>query len=236
MYFNIKRGQHGHLFQGRFKSILVEADEYLKHLSRYIHLNPLRCNIIDNLEDYHWSSYQAFVGKKNIPAWLETDWILQLFGKNRKVAQKAYRDFSENIDHKKIKDPSSEIAGGLILGSPDFVDWVKQTFLKPKPDDNELSGLADLKPRPSVNQVVQRVADSLGCSIDHIICKGKRQNVARDVAIYIARETTGQGAVDLGHYFGGVKGQTISMCCTRVKKAMENSKSLERNINRLLKN
>jgi hypothetical protein len=233
MYFNVKRGRQGHLFQGRFKSILVDADEYLKHLSRYIHLNPLRCNIIEKLEDYPWSSYQAYAGKEKIPKWLEADWLLQLFGKNRKAANRAYRDFTEKVDIKKIKNPSSDMIGGLILGSPGFVNWVKQTFLQSRPDDSELSGLSDLKPRPSVNEVVRRVADSYGCTIDHIICKGKRQNVARDVAIYISRETTGQSAVDLGHYFGGIKGQTISMCCAKVKRAMANNKSLEHDINLL---
>jgi putative transposase len=234
MYFNVKRGLHGHLFQGRYKSILVDADEYLKHLSRYIHLNPLRCNIVEKIEDYPWGSYQAYVGKEKIPEWLETDWILQLFGKNRKAANRAYRDFTEGIDIKKIRNPSSDVIGGLILGSPGFVDWVKQTFLQPRPDDREFSGLSDLKPRPSVSEVARRVADSFDCTIDHIICKGKRQNVARDVAIYISRETTGQKAVDLGHFFGGVRGQTITMCCAKVKRAMENNKSLKRDINRLL--
>lgn len=235
MYFNVKRGHHGHLFQGRFKSILVEADEYLKHLSRYIHLNPIRSNMVKRPEDYFWSSYPAFVGEEQIPAWLETDSILQLFGKKRKSSQKAYRNFSEIIDIKNIENPYSDIVGGLVLGSPDFVNWVKQTFINSRPDDSEISGLSDLKPRPSVNEVVQRVADNYACSIDYILGKGKRGNIARDVAIYISRETTGQRAVDLGQYFGAIKGQAITMSCAKVKRAMETNKRLRRDINRLLK-
>ena len=83
-YFNRKRHRRGHVFQGRFKSILVDADEYLKHLSRYIHLNPLRAKMVEALSAYTWSSYPAFIGKAKVPVWLESDWLLGLFCKGRK--------------------------------------------------------------------------------------------------------------------------------------------------------
>ena len=64
VYFNRKYKRNGHLFQGRFKSVLVDADSYLKQLSRYIHLNPVRAGIVDRPTDYDWSSYTAFIGKR----------------------------------------------------------------------------------------------------------------------------------------------------------------------------
>jgi len=69
-YYNKKRRRSGHLFQGRFKSILVDADGYLKHLSRYIHLNPVRAKIVTNPSEFSWSSYPAFIGKIKAPDWL----------------------------------------------------------------------------------------------------------------------------------------------------------------------
>jgi REP element-mobilizing transposase RayT len=60
-YFNRKQDRSGHLFQGRFKAILIDADAYLKHLSRYIHLNPVRAGIINTPRQYHWSSYPSFI-------------------------------------------------------------------------------------------------------------------------------------------------------------------------------
>jgi len=72
-YFNRKRGRHGHLFQGRFKAILIDADEYLKHLSRYIHLNPVRAKMVSNRAEYKWSSYPAFIGKQKKPQLLQTE-------------------------------------------------------------------------------------------------------------------------------------------------------------------
>jgi len=69
-YFNVKRARSGHLFQGRYKAILVEIDEYAKELSRYIHLNPVRAKMVKTPEEYEWSSYQFYIGKKKPPEWL----------------------------------------------------------------------------------------------------------------------------------------------------------------------
>ena len=75
-YYNKKRQRSGHLFQGRFKSVLVEADEYLKPLSRYIHLKPVRAKMVAGPGEFLWSSYPAFIGKIKTPNWLETGSLL----------------------------------------------------------------------------------------------------------------------------------------------------------------
>jgi putative transposase len=69
-YFNVKRDRSGHLFQGRYKAILVEKDEYAKELSRYIHLNPVRGKMVESPEEYVWSSYQSYIGIQKTPKWL----------------------------------------------------------------------------------------------------------------------------------------------------------------------
>ena len=69
-YFNIQRKRAGHLFQGRYKSILIEADVYAKELSRYIHLNPIRAGIVDTPEAYKWSSFQYYAIEREAPQWL----------------------------------------------------------------------------------------------------------------------------------------------------------------------
>ena len=78
VYFNRKRRRSGHLFQGRFKAVLIDADEYLKHLSLYIHLNPVRVGMVAHCKDYAWSSYPVFAGYSQLPEWLETHWLLSL--------------------------------------------------------------------------------------------------------------------------------------------------------------
>ena len=83
-YFNKKRDRQGHLFQGRFKAILIDADEYLTHLSRYIHLNPVRAKMVETPDEYPWSSYPAFIGKPKTLKSFESDRLLSYFGKNKK--------------------------------------------------------------------------------------------------------------------------------------------------------
>ena len=104
-YFNRKYKRNGYLFQGRFKSILVDADSYLKQLSRYIHLNPVRAGLVDRPTDYNWSNYNALIGKEIAPEWLETRWLLPQFGRRRKEAIAHYKDFVETIDAKKLESP-----------------------------------------------------------------------------------------------------------------------------------
>lgn len=76
-YYNKKRQRSGHLFQGRFKSVLVEADEYL---------NPVKAGMVNSPGEFSWSSYPAFIGKIKTPDWLETGWLLAAFGRKKKEA------------------------------------------------------------------------------------------------------------------------------------------------------
>ena len=80
-YYNRQHARVGHVFQGRYKGILVERDEYLLELARYVVLNPIRANMIKNIEDWKWSSYNAMTGKDVVQPWLEIDWILGQFSK-----------------------------------------------------------------------------------------------------------------------------------------------------------
>lgn len=137
-YSNRKRRRSGHLFQGRYKAILVDADEYLTHLSRYIHLNPIRARMVDHLKDYQWSSYPVFGGYSKAPEWLEIRWLLSLFGKDHKQAKRRCRSFVESVQNEKIADPSSDIVGGFILGGADFVNWIKDRFLNKDLQEKEI--------------------------------------------------------------------------------------------------
>jgi hypothetical protein len=93
----------------------VDADEYLKQLSRYVHLNPIRSNMVTELCSYPFSSYPAFIGQVKAPTWLELNWLLSLFGQSRRSAVN-YRDFFEKVDIANLQNPAKDITGGFILG------------------------------------------------------------------------------------------------------------------------
>ena len=234
-YFNRKRRRTGHLFQGRFKSILIDADEYLKHLSRYIHLNPLRAKIVEVLPEYKWSSYPAFVGKVKVPQWLETDWLHSLFGKKRKSAAGNYQAFVETIDITKLENPAKELTAGFILGGAEFVDWVKDTFLAERSKEREIPQLTSLKPRLTPDEVVAEVCNEFNCDRHLILQKGRKKNLARDVAIFLCRDFTGESGVELGRYFGNISGAGITVRHNHISKEIQKKWRLKGKINRLKK-
>lgn len=112
--FNRRHRRHGHLFQNRYKSILCQEDAYLLELVRYIHLNPLRANIVDNLkalEKYPYCGHSVFF-KKGYRPWQDTDYVLNLFQSNISGARKRYREFvAKGVDQGHRDDL---MGGGLI--------------------------------------------------------------------------------------------------------------------------
>jgi putative transposase len=118
--FNRRHEKVGHLFQGRFKAILVERDSYLLELARYIVLNPVRAKTVKNPERYPWSSYRPTLGLAPVPKALTTDWILDQFAKTPAVARKRYAAFV----HAGIGaiSPWSELKGQVLLGDDAFIE------------------------------------------------------------------------------------------------------------------
>ncbi len=210
-YFNRKRHRQGHLFQGRFKSVRVEAEEYLKELSRYIHLNPVRAGIVKNPKGYAWSSYKAYIGKIKRPEWLETQWLLSRFGRKKREAEEQYRIFVETVDHKQLENPEKDLTGGFILGSGEFVKRVKETFVDPREEGKEIPHLTFLKRTIKTETIIDTVGSEFGCTRAKILEKGRQGNLARDMAIYLARDLSGESAQSLGAYFGGISGAGITM-------------------------
>ena len=158
-YFNVKRGRSGHLFQGRYKAILVDIDEYAKELSRYIHLNPVRTKMVKTPEEYEWSSYQFYIGEKKPPEWLYRDFILGYFGKKVSIAQKEYHKFVTALINKKYDNPLDEVVSSTLLGSPDFIAFIKDKFLSGKKPDKGLPALKTALGRNIKMFLCQRYTD-----------------------------------------------------------------------------
>jgi putative transposase len=98
--FNRRWGRVGHLFQGRYKAVLVEKDAYLLTLARYVALNPVRVGWRERPEHWRWSGYRALVGLEARPPWLSTDWILGQFARERPRARARLREFvADGIAH-----------------------------------------------------------------------------------------------------------------------------------------
>lgn len=109
----------GHVFQGRYKSILVEKDGYLLELARYVVLNPVRAGMVGDAGEWHWSSYQAMIGAVAPPPWLQTNWILGQFGERRDSARAGYKNFVRaGVGLPSVWDG---LQGQIFLGGEEFV-------------------------------------------------------------------------------------------------------------------
>jgi len=118
--FNRRHRKVGHLFQGRFKAILVERDSYLLELARYVVLNPVRARMVKVAQDYSWSSYRPTMGLDPVPTCLSIEWLLSQFAKTKPVARQRYAAFVQaGIGQ---SSPWKALKGQVLLGSEAFVE------------------------------------------------------------------------------------------------------------------
>ena len=147
---NYVRGSVGHVFQSRYKSILVEKDNYLLELCRYIALNPVRAGIVENPEDWKWSSYRATLGLAKPPKYLNTSWILKNFDEDIEKSKKKYEKFVfEGIGK---ESPWRELRGRIFLGSKKFMEEYEGK-LSEKENETEITRIERFANRPSLEEI-----------------------------------------------------------------------------------
>jgi hypothetical protein len=122
-WINFRRSRTGHVFQGRYKALLLDADAYLLELVRYVHLNPVRAGMVPMSEDYPWSGHRGYIGDELLP-WLTTEWVLSMLAPRADRARKAYQAFvadgiAETTRRGEFHTGTCE---GRILGDDDFAD------------------------------------------------------------------------------------------------------------------
>ena len=161
-YFNVKRKRSGHLFQGRYKAILVEADAYATELTRYIHLNPVRAGMTVRPEAYPWSSYRAYIGQTALPEWLRSGFILDIFTSHRAQAQKMYQQFVEDLLQEDYDSPLKGVVASTLLGSAAFITAITVQHLGERQADLQLPALKKLIGGPSLDAIIAGVERAVG--------------------------------------------------------------------------
>jgi len=227
VYINKRHRRSGHLFQGRFKAIVVDKENYLLQLSRYIHLNPVRSGITTNPMNYKWSSYQEFF-RKNRRGLVEIDDTLSYFSEDKNIAIKKYREFVEigAIDDRSWLD---EIKAGVILGKERFLEGIKK-ILAGKDTDDEIPALKKLiRADVSAEKVLKVITDKYG---EDILRNKKKENIGRDIGIYLCRTLTGLKNIEIGRIFN-IKGAAISIILKKIEKEIDVSNHLKADIEEL---
>jgi putative transposase len=179
-WINRTHDRVGHVFQGRYKSIIVQKESYLLELARYIVLNPVRARMVRTARNWPWSSYRATIGEANSQGGLNTHWILAGFAKRKSIAKERFKVFV--AEGKNQPSPWEELTNQVFLGSEQFVTKVRKHIS----DDKDLSEIPSSQKRPLAKPMSYY----------------RNKFVNRDDAIVAAFESGGYNMKQVGDYFG----------------------------------
>jgi putative transposase len=182
---NWKYMKTGHVFQGRYKAILVDKESYLLELCRYVVLNPLRAKIVKRPQEWKWSSYRSTTGTAKTPQWLTTDWILAQFSRSRRRAQRLYHQFIMQGIPKET--PWKDLKGQIFLGDKGFIEECKRN----------LDASSDLREIPHLQRYAERPV-----LVELLHEEIQRDKDQRNRAIYHAHVTYGYTLKEVADHLG----------------------------------
>ncbi|MDD2366164.1 MAG: transposase [Desulfuromonadaceae bacterium] len=212
-YFNTKRKRSGHLFQGRYKAILVEVDRYATELSRYIHLNPVRAGITSNPEEHLWSSYRQTIGMTETAKWLTTSFVLGYF--DGEDARDKYRKFVNDAITMEISNPLQNVIASTILGSNEFVREKSQELLGERKGDRNIPAVRILN-RPTIDEIIEVVKNEV-----------HDESLAKKVGIYFCHRHSGARLREIGER-SGLSEAAITQASRRFRLEYESNETVRR--------
>lgn len=230
--FNRLHQCDGQLFRGRYKAILVDADCYLLQLVRYIHRNPLRAGIVEELSSYEWSSHRGYLSKSKKWDWLHKDFVLSMLSEDRRQRRRLYREFVAQEDSAEISQVFEKKKLPSILGSEGFIDRIRSQFFESKkhvevPESKILA--------PAREQIKELVCRIYGVSEEDLL-KPKRGtfNEPRSVAIYLTRQLRGENLAEICKEYGLKTHSSASSAVERVKAQIIKDRRFRKRVDKLV--
>ena len=232
--YNRLAGTDGSLFKGRYKAILIDSDEYLLHVSKYIHLNPLTAKMVNELADYPWSSYPAYIGKQKAEKWVTySDVYGQLTAKRQKRAKyKAYVEESQlalevaSFYKKRRTSP--------VMGDQQF----KESLSEFTTNSTESPGYERAYSRPSFKRIVDEAAEYFKVEVSSVM-QSKRgrgaRNYPRKVAMYLAHHIGGYKLTEIAVHFGLTHYGSVGSAVNCVKYDQANDPKIRKQLNSVIK-
>ncbi len=217
-WYNRRHGLFGHVFYGRYKANVVDPDNYLLQLVRYIHLNPWRAGVVRRPEEHVWSSHRYYMGSAGAP-WLETGTVLRAFGEDEGTARRAYAGFVASGMPKDAEEEFDwEGSDGRVIGSEAFAARV------------ESAARGGARRRVSLEEVVGAVCSVYGRGRDDLARKGKgrRAAEARAVVAMLVQEE-GITVTSAARAFGRDT-STLTAGASRLRGRLERDEALRERI------
>jgi REP element-mobilizing transposase RayT/Trp operon repressor len=187
--FNRRHRRTGHVFQGRFKAILVERDAYLLELARYVVLNPVRAKMVRTARDWPWSSYRATAGFEEAPSFLTADWTLEQFGPSKPKAQSAYRTF---VSQGRGVAVWENLRGQIYLGSSAFIEEHAPAAAVAR----EIPRAQQSVSRPALAAIITDSKDTPGIARAYLEHRYTQQEIADHLGVHYSTISRRVRAVD----------------------------------------
>jgi len=225
-YYNTKRGKCGHLFQGRYKSILVDKDSYFLELTRYIHLNPVRAKMVKSPEKYKWSSYRGYMDKKG-DGHIDKEQISLYLS----MGPQQYRQFVlEGIG--KEDSLFNKVYAGFILGRKGFIKD-KLEELKEQVDSGEFAYKKELKINISTEDILDIVTKMTGKTKSQLLNAKNHRLKEKKIAIYLLKRFSNITNIEIGKMFD-IGSTAISKAAKSVEVLMEEDSSFRKEMDKVI--
>jgi len=236
-YYNRRHNRVGHLYQGRYKSILVDKAAYLTVLSRYIHLNPVKVKTmakasfkekINYLLNYPWSSLPGYIKRSKKEPFIDYSMVLEEYGGDTEKARTAYKE-ALLADLREGTEINDKIFSQSILGREEFIEWVKERFIDKGKDVLEIPSAKEIQRYKSQDNIIKVIEKETGKNIDEIK-KGK--GLFRQITMDLLYRIGGLKGEEIGKIMG-VGYTSVSQERKRLREKMQRDKKLQMLVNRI---
>lgn len=227
VWFNWRHDKAGHLFQGRYKSLLVEGGSYLLELSRYVHLNPVRGRVIglgdpkarrERLRHYRWSSYGGYAGLAQQSDFVTEDLVLGEFGTgSARDSKRRYRRFVEEGLIREVENPLEAAQWQAVIGSERFLQRIKDRLQEHRPKRREVTALRRGTSAPEPRDLVERVAKHYDVKAARLLNGREYGLEARNAAMWVVWQLSGLSLREVGLLFGGIDYAAVAQRIRRIE-------------------
>ncbi|MDA3897863.1 MAG: transposase, partial [Desulfobacteraceae bacterium] len=230
--YNRRHKCDGPLFRGRYKSILVSADNYLLQLVRYIHNNPKKAGLVKNPNQYEWSSHKGYLSTARKWEWLNKQFILSMLTLNENDRIRAYKNLMKTEDDEAITGIFDDNKWPLCLGTSEFTDWVRATFFGIKTDAEEIPHARSLAPKRT--EIIEAVCSHYGVeAADLLVSRRGYFNEPRNAGIFLFRRLRRERLKEIGHYFHIAKYSSVSSIIERLRARMDTDRKLKNRVDKI---
>jgi len=225
--FNRRHRRDGTLFRGRYKAILIDADDYLAAVVRYIHLNAVEAGLAKMPEEYRWASHRYYLQAKGVPEWLDTEEALEQIG-----ARVAFHEFVLTGNEETLKHYYEARRQSPILGSEAFIERIRRPDV---PATREHPRYERRVVQVGLERVINEVVRQYKVTREEIFHTTRgRQNEARKVALYLIKRCCDRTLPEIAEYFGIGNYTTVSWSCRAIASQMAKEKNFRERIGKIM--